>query len=150
MGDGGVGQQDLLDLGEIGRGVLSGLVHDVRAACDVEDLLGAKPVGAVDQHEALAVARHEARQHGLDRECPGALHRHGDEVGLAVDDLRQAFEHRLVDRDEGRVARAPVADHDLLDGLRGGQRAGRQQQRIAGFGLGGAAGGGHGLKSCCH
>ena len=47
-----------------------------------------------------------------------------------------------VDLQEGRVARAPVVHHDFLDALAGGQRAGREQERIAGLG-GGAMRAGH-------
>ena len=47
------------------------------------------------------------------------------------------------DADEGGVARAPIVDHDLLDGFRRRQGAGREQQRIAGFG--GGANRGHGV-----
>ena len=40
-----------------------------------------------------------------------------------------------------RVARTPIVDHGLLDGGRCGERAGRQQQRVAGFGSRSIAGG---------
>src|SRR5207342_767842 len=47
-----------------------------------------------------------------------------------LDDL---LKNHLVDAEEARVARSPVVDHGLLDAGRGGERAGRQQQRITGF-----------------
>ena len=58
-----------LDLGQIGRRVLGRLVHDDGALRDIEDLLRALAIGAVDQHQHLAVRRNEGRQHRLDREC---------------------------------------------------------------------------------
>ena len=150
MGDRGVGDQHAVDLGEVRRGVLGSLVHGDGAAGDLQDTLGALAIGAVDQDQDLAVARHEGGQHRLDGEGAGALHRHGDEILAAMDDLRQLFQNRLVDADEGRVARTPVMHHRFLDGLAGGQRAGGQEKRITGFGRGRAAGLGHdGLAMCC-
>ena len=73
--------EDALDRGEIRRRVLRRLVDDGLAAGDVEDALGALAVGAVDQHQHLAAARHESGQHRLDREGARALHRHGRRSG---------------------------------------------------------------------
>jgi hypothetical protein len=132
--------EEAFDSTEIGHRVLGRLVHDRLAPGDIEDALGAVAVGAVDEHQHLAGRRHEGGQHGLDRESAGALHGHGHVTVLAVDDARQLFDYRPVDGDEGRVPRSPVVDHDLLDRFRGRQRAGGQEQRVAG--LGGSAGGG--------
>src|SRR5262249_23933836 len=62
--------------------------------------------------------------------------RHRDVRALPARQLDDLLQHHLVDAEEVGVARARVVDHGLLDAGRGGERTGRQQQRIAGFGLG--------------
>jgi hypothetical protein len=141
VGDRLVAGQQRLDRGEIRRRVLRRLVRDDGAAGDLGDLLGAVTVGAVDQHQQLAGSGHEGGDHRLDGEGAAALHRHGDMRALGAGELDDAVEHHLVDADELGVARAPVVHHRLLHRGRGGERAGRQQQGIAGFG---SAARGHG------
>ena len=130
----GIGLQRALDLVEVGRRVLRRLVHLDPAPGDQADPLGALAVGAVDEQQHLARARHEGGEHGLDGEGARALHRHGHVGAPRIHDLGQALQHLLVDGEEGGVARAPVVDHRLLDAPGGRQGAGRQKQRIAGFG----------------
>jgi hypothetical protein len=128
--------QNAFDRGEIGRGVFRRLVHHDPAPRDIQDLFRAMAVGAVDQHQHGAARRHERREHRLDRECARTLHRHGDVVACPVHDLGQPRQHFAVDLQECRIARAPVMHHDLFDPFAGGQRAWREQQRIAGVGNG--------------
>ncbi len=80
VGDGLVACQHRLDGGEIGRRVFGRLKYRDTAAGNFADFLGALAVGAVDQQQHLAVARDEGREHRLDRERAGALHRHGHEI----------------------------------------------------------------------
>ena len=56
-------------------------------------------------------------------------------------DFRQAIEHRLVDLQEGGIARSPIVHHDLFDASPRGQRPWRQQQRVPGFGFAARAAG---------
>jgi hypothetical protein len=142
VGDRLVGGERGVELGEVGRRVFRRLVHDVCAAGDGADLGGAVAIGAVDQQQHLAVARHEGGEHRLDGEGAAALHRHRAVRRAAVRDLDQALAHRDVDGDEIRVARAPIVHHRGLDALGGRERAGGQQQGVAGFG-GGAGTRGH-------
>src|SRR3712207_8476360 len=55
------------------------LVDDRLAPGNVEDPLGPLAIGAVDEQQRLALRRHEARQHGLDRESARALHGHRED-----------------------------------------------------------------------
>ena len=135
--------EQALDRGEVRHRVLGRLVHHILASGDVEDALGAVAVSAVDEEQHLAGRRHEGGQHGFHGEGAGALHRHGHEAVLAVDDAGKLVQHRLVDGDEGGVARSPIVDHDLLDRFGRRQRTRRQEQRIAGFGGSAAGDGGH-------
>ena len=88
VADAGIVRERAIQGGEVGWGILGRLVHQAGPAGDVHDAPGALAIGAVDEQQELAIARHEAGQHGLDREGSGALHRHGHEAVLAVDDLR--------------------------------------------------------------
>ena len=60
---------------QVGRRVLRRFERCRGAAGDLGDLERALAVGAVDQHQQLAALRHEARDHRLDGEGAGALHR---------------------------------------------------------------------------
>jgi hypothetical protein len=88
-------------------------------------------VGAVDQDQELAVPRHERAEHRLDHEGAAALEWYGDVAAGSARQLDETCAHPRVERDEGAVARAPVAQHRALDGRRRGQRAGGQEIRLA-------------------
>ena len=78
MGDGGIAGQRLLHRRGIHRPVLRPFEHGMSAAVIVADPRDALAIGAVDQDQQLARGRHEAADHGLDREGPAALHGHAD------------------------------------------------------------------------
>ena len=134
VGDRGRLLEDAFDDAQIGRRVLGRLVHDDRAPRDVEDFLRAMTVGAIDQHQDFAAGGDKRRQHRLDGERSGALHRNRDEVRIRVHDFRQARQDFAIDAQEIRIARTPVVNHDLLDAAAGRQRPGGQQKRVTGLG----------------
>ena len=91
-----------------------------------------RAVGAVDQHQHVAVARDERVDRRLDRERAAALHRDADVRVVAVNDVEQLAPHLGGDRIEVRVPRSPVAQHRGLRGERRRDGARREQDRIAG------------------
>ena len=113
------------------RHVLGGLERRHLAAHHLRELGEPRAVGAVDQHQHVAVARDQRVDRRLDRERAAALHRHADVGVLAVDDVEQLAPHFGRDRVEVRVPRAPVAQHRRLRGERRRDGARRQQDRIA-------------------
>ena len=106
------------------RLVLGRLEHRHLAAVIARHLDHALAIGAVDQDQQLAVPRHQRAEHGLDHEGAAALERDGDVAAGAAGQLDQARAHPRIERDELAIARAPVAQHRLLDRGRRGQ-AGR-------------------------
>ncbi|MNZ67629.1 hypothetical protein D3C78_858840 [compost metagenome] len=131
-GDVRVVTQQLVDLLRLRRQVVALVQADVGAPEVVEGLPGALAVGAVHQHQRLAVARHRGGQRRLDGEGAAALHGHAD---IAVV-LHPGHRHQLAtdlggDLVELAVPRTPVAQHGLLGGQRGGQRARGQQEGFA-------------------
>jgi hypothetical protein len=88
-------------------------------------------VGAVDQHQDVAVTRHERIEGSLDRERAAALHWDADVRVRTVDHGEQLCAHAGSDGIELRVPRAPVAQHRGLRGERRRERAGCEEDGIA-------------------
>ena len=81
----------------------------------------------------MAVPRHQridSRFHGK-RSAP--LHRNADVRAGPIDDVGQLRAHLRGDRVERGVPRAPVAEHRGFGRKRRRQRAGGQQNRVAGM-----------------
>ena len=72
----GSAREQPVDVRRRGRHVLGGLEHGHAAAHHLRELRDALAVGAVDQHQHVAVARHQRVDGRLDRERAAALHRH--------------------------------------------------------------------------
>src|SRR5262249_55429195 len=115
VGDGRVFAENLLKVPQVGRGVLRRIVRDHGAAGDLCDLLGTLPICAVDQHQKLAVARHEAGDHRLDGEGARTLHWDGDMRALTAGELDDPVQNHTVYAQELRIARTPVVNHRVLD-----------------------------------
>ncbi len=115
------------------RGKVVALVDQlVRPVHIAQRLRNPQAVGAVRQHQRLAVARDEAAEHRLDGERAAALHRHAlPVVGPAGDGDEPTAKLRR-HCPEVTIPGPPVAQHRLLDLERCGQRARRQQERLAG------------------
>ena len=88
-------------------------------------------IGAVVQHQHVAVAWHHRGHRGLDAEGTAALQGNDDMAVLAVHDVEQARAQAGGDGIEVRVPGAPVAQHRQLGAQRGGQRARGQQDAVA-------------------
>ena len=118
VADRGVGRERPIERRRIVRPVLRGRQRHHRPAVVARHPDHALAIGAVDQHQKLAVAGHEGPEHRLDHEGAAALERHGDVTAFGAGELDQARPHSGVELDEVAIARAPVAQHRLLDGQR--------------------------------
>ena len=142
MGDRGVGVERGGDFGAARRHVVALVDERVGAAEVVERLRDALAVGAVGEHQRLAVAGDERGEHRFDHEGAAALHRDAVEFAAVIaGHLDEASPHLGGHRAEIAVPGPPVAQHRLLDGARGGQRAGGEQERLAQRGRGKGLGG---------
>ena len=90
----------------------------------------AASVGAVDQHQELARRRQQRADRRLDRERSAALQRNADMRPIPTGQSCQTPAQPPGHLDELGIAGSPVPQHRRLDGRRGGERAGRQQDRI--------------------
>ena len=89
MGDGRVGVERRGHFVAARRQIVALVDQPVGAPEILHRLRGPQPIGAVGQHQQLAVARHERAEHRLDRERAAALDRHAIELALLVPDQRQ-------------------------------------------------------------
>ena len=78
VGDRRVGGEQPVDVLRRRRHVVGGLEGRQPAAHHLRELRHPRAVGAVDQHQQVAVARHQRVDRRLDRERAAALHRHAD------------------------------------------------------------------------
>ncbi len=129
--DGGIRGERAVEGRRVHGSVLRGLLRQAGAPVVLADPHHAAAVGAVDQHQQLAGRGHQGADHGLHDEGPAALQRDAHVAAVARDHLQQPTAHPAVHGDEVAVARAPVAEHRLLGGRGGGQRAGGQEKRLA-------------------
>ncbi|MNX78032.1 hypothetical protein D3C86_1096010 [compost metagenome] len=91
VSDAGISAQQTIDVGGGGRFVFGGFESAERAAQHFANLRQAFAVGAVDQHQHLAIARHQCADCRLDSEGAAALQRHAVVSGGAVEDRQQLF-----------------------------------------------------------
>lgn len=91
VGDVGIGAQQAVDVGGGGRLVFGGFKSAETAAEHFADFRQAFAVGAVDQHQDFAVARHQRADRCFDRERAAALQGHAVVAVAAVDDRQQLF-----------------------------------------------------------
>lgn len=89
MGNARVGGQQAVDVGGSGRLVLGGFEGAVGAAQYLADLCQALAISAVDQHQHLAVLRHQGTDSRFHGEGAAALQGHAVVAGAAVDDRQQ-------------------------------------------------------------
>lgn len=91
MADRRIGGQQALDVSGGGRHVLFGLEGAEGPLQDLADLRQALAVGTVDQHQDLAVARHQGADRRFHGEGAAALQRYAGVAAFAADDLQQAL-----------------------------------------------------------
>ena len=89
VGDTGIGPQQTVDVGGSGRFVFGGFEGAERAAEHFANFRQAFAVGAVDQHQNLAIARHQGADCRFDGKSAAALQWHAVVSGGAVDDRQQ-------------------------------------------------------------
>ncbi|MNP29177.1 hypothetical protein D3C76_1221870 [compost metagenome] len=131
VGDFRIGLQQALDVGGGGRHVFFGFKGAELAADDLADLRQALAVGAVDQHQDLAITRHQGTDRGFHGEGAAALQRYAGVGFLATDDVQQAAAHAGSQLVEIVVPGAPVHQHRPAGAVGSGQRTGGQQDGSA-------------------
>ena len=132
VGDRRIGFQQPLDILRRRRNILGRLERRKAPSHHPGELRKTSSVRAVDQHQHVAVARHERIDRRLHRERPAALHRHANVRIVTVDDVEQLAAHVGRHRIESGVPRAPVAQHCALRRKRSRQRSGCEEDRVAG------------------
>ena len=127
-----VGREQPLDVGGRRLHVLGRLEDGYPPSHHLRELREALAVRAVDQHQHVAVARHER----VDRtprprtcRCPASARTRASLPRETIASRRSRTPGG--DRVELRIPRAPVAQHRHLGGERRRQRPGRQEDRIA-------------------
>jgi hypothetical protein len=113
--------------GGIVRLVLRGRQRDHGTAVAARHPDHAQAIGAVHQDQQAAVRGHQGAEHRLDHEGAAALERYADVRVLGCGDAHETLPDARIQRHEAAVPRPPVAQHGLLYGERGGERARGQQ-----------------------
>ncbi|RMS47412.1 hypothetical protein ALP65_04611 [Pseudomonas aeruginosa] len=131
MADRRIGGQQTLDVSGGGRHVLFGLEGAEGPLQNLADLRQALAVGTVDQHQDLAVARHQGADRRFHGEGAAALQRYAGVAAFAADDLQQALADAGGEFVEIAVPGAPVDHHRPTGTVGGGQRTGGQQDGCA-------------------
>ena len=130
MADGPIGgERGVEGRGVVGR-VLGGLDGRAGSAHDVADFLDAFAIGAIDQHQHLAVARQQGADRGLDDEGAAALEGHADMAAFTPGQSDEPVADPGVEGNEIGVARSPVTLHRRLGFAGRGERTWRQQERF--------------------
>ena len=123
------GERRIERRGVVGH-VLGSLDRGAGAAHDLADAGDALAVGAVHQHQHLAVAGKQRADRRLDGEGAASLDRHANMSAFTPGEGDEPLAHAGVEGDEFGVARAPVAHHRSLGLVRRGQRSGGEQERF--------------------
>ena len=128
MGDGVVLRQGLLQ-GVRVNGAIFRRFQKARGPAQVATHFGdAAAISAVRQVEQFALPRQLIRQHGFHRERAAALQGNAQVGRPGIAQGQQGLANPPVQFDELGIPRATIAQHGLLDGGGGGQRAWGQQQ----------------------
>ncbi|MCY1406346.1 hypothetical protein D9M71_216080 [compost metagenome] len=129
MGDAAVGAQQAVDIGGGGGLVFSGFEGAVCTPQHFADLGQALAVGAVDQHQDLAVAGDQRADGCFHGEGAAALQGNAMVAGSTVDDGQQLLADTGGQLVEGVIPRPPIHQHRLPSAQRSGQWARGQQDR---------------------
>ena len=113
MGDGGVGGQQAVDVGGGGRLVFGSFEGAVGTTQHFAYLRQALAIGAIDQHQDLAITRHQGADGRFHGEGAAALQGDAVVAGAAVDDGQQLLADTGSQLVEVAVPGAPVHQHCL-------------------------------------